>query len=137
MKSPHKPIPRVSPRKASKGFQWSTAKRSTKPIPKVNVEATKKRRARNAKRMRGGEYQTARRGAIERAQGQCEFVNSYIAVTNHNAILRCEETERLQFHEEHYARGRILTKDDGKMLCPAHHRFLEKQKPHKQHRSGF
>lgn len=32
---------------------------------------------------------------------------------------------------------RILTKDDGKMLCPAHHRFLEKQKPHKQHRSGF
>jgi hypothetical protein len=122
------------------GKMFSTVKRSTEPIPQMNVEATKKRRARNAKRMRGKEYQEARAGAIVRSGGRCEFTEtrSYgFGSALQRFEDRCEYEGRLQFHEEHYARGRILTAADGKMYCPSHHRLAESQKPWKQHRRGF
>lgn len=84
--------------------------------------------------MRGPEYQAARTGAMERSGGQCEFVAGH---TWDWAEVRCGETNGLQFHEEHYARGRLLTKDDGKIYCRLHHHYVEKLKPHKQHRRGF
>jgi hypothetical protein len=110
----------------------SWLQRSTKPIPQVNVEQTKRRRARNAKRMRSPEYKAAKAGAMKRAGGRCEF-----EARTTTGILRCPQTEHLQFHERSYARGRTLTSDDGQILCFAHHRRAERQKPHKAHRMGF
>lgn len=113
----------------------SWLKRSTKRIPQVNVGATRRRRARNAKRMRGPEYKAARAGAMERSGGQCEWEVQILGPVEEKR--RCPETRALHFHEEHYARGRILTAADGKMLCWSHHRRAEKQKPHKWAKRGF
>ena len=118
-------------------------KHGTKPIPQVNVAAKARRVKRNAKRMRSPGYRFARAGAMVRAGGRCEFVEVIRETTGPFARLygqvtmRCPETMRLQFHEESYARGRILTADDGKMVCPPHHRYLESLKPHKQGKRGF
>ena len=149
-------IRRISKKKlAANGGKvpFSTIKPSSKRIPQVNVEAAARRRARNAKRMRGPEYKAARVGAMERAGGRCEFVVKTTiypvpvivpegcGISNARAEFyeheRCPETTRLQFHEERYARGRILTADDGKMVCPPHHRYLESLKPHKQGKRAF
>jgi hypothetical protein len=127
---PRTPLRRVGLKKLAAGVRFpqlkrSYIKRSTKPIPQINVDATKRRQARNRKRMRSPEYQAARAGAMERAGGRCELeTRGY----------RCPETERLQFHEEKYPKGRILTADDGKMYCPSHHLWAERQKPHKKFR---
>lgn len=148
-------IRRISKKKlaANGGKMFSTIAPSSKRIPQVNVEATARRRARNAKRMRGPEYKAARAGAMERAGGRCEFVVKTTiypvpvivpegcGISNARAEFyeheRCPETRRLHFHEEHYARGRILTADDGKIYCPPHHRFAESKKPHKWGKRAF
>lgn len=138
---PRTRIRRISLKKlAAKGgkMPFSTLPRSQKKIRQVNPEATRKRRLRNQKRMRSPEYKAARAGAIERSGGRCEFVENFAPVVPFvMAQLRCPETTRLQFHEKHYAPGRILTADDGEMLCPTHHRLAEKKKMHKWHRRAF
>lgn len=138
------PIPRMSEKKIAslKGRRvFSTISSTRKAVRKQNPKATRKSRLRNQKRMRSPEYRAARAGALERSGGRCEFSENLHTDKTYPAwvtvVARCPETERLQFHEEHYARGRILTSDDGKIYCFAHHRLAEKQKPHKQHRGGF
>lgn len=119
---------------------YSTIEKKSGRCRASNPEATRKRRLRNQKRMRSPEYKAAKAGAMERSGGRCEFTQivGYNAPNKIDPVeKRCEETGRLQFHEEHYARGRILTSDDGKIYCFAHHRLTEKQKPQKQHRRGF
>lgn len=110
--------------------------RSTKPIPQVNVDQTKRRRARNAKRMRGPEYKAAKAGAMQRAGGRCEYEVRAIYPESGRTLnpVRCRETTRLQFHECSYARGRTLTADDGKIYCFAHHMLTESKKLHKHGR---
>ena len=92
--------------------------------------------------MRGPEYKAARAGAMVRAGGRCEFVEVIRETVGpfarlYGQTMRCPETTRLQFHEERYARGRILTADDGKILCPPHHRLAESNKPHKWGKRAF
>ena len=114
--------------------------RSTKPIPQVNAAATKKRQARNAKRMRGAEYKAARAAAMERAGGRCEYTLFYGARTRSEGQVewivekRCEETTRLQFHELRYPKSRPTTADDGLIYCYAHHMLTESKKLHKHGR---
>lgn len=122
-----KPLPRPS-----HPIKRSWLKRGTKPIPQENIEATKRRRARNAKRMRSPEYKSARVGAMQRSGGRCEFE----APTTFG-VLRCPKRKRLQFHEERYRKVGPVTADDGKILCPPHHRLAESKKMHKWGKRGF
>lgn len=85
--------------------------------------------------MRSPEYKAARAGAMKRSGGRCEWEERIFGPVEEKR--RCPETSGLHFHEEHYARGRILTAADGKMLCWPHHRRAEKRKPHKWAKGGF
>jgi hypothetical protein len=111
--------------------------RSTKRIPQVNVDQTRRRRARNAKRMRSPEYKAAKAGAMERSGRRCEFTIEAISLPYFGVFAiprRCEETKRLHFHEEVYPKTRPLTADDGKIYCYSHHMLTESKKPHKHGR---
>lgn len=129
--------------------------RSTKPIPQVNAVATKKRQARNAKRMRGAEYKAARAAAMERSGGRCEYEGiqtysivrldrdtgkpvedgrGYLVTDQSEVLVRCRETTRLQFHELRYPKSRPTTADDGLIYCYAHHMLTESKKLHKHGR---
>lgn len=144
-----KPIARASEKKlkANGGRLYSTITSPKKAIRKENPDATRKRRLRNQKRMRSPEYLSARAGAMERSGGRCEFIiwNIPKFEAGRDGVVReygryterCEETERLQFHEIRYPKTRFVTRDDGEMLCPPHHRLKESRKLHKIGRRSF
>lgn len=55
-----------------KRTSWDVSKNPRKPLPKVNVEATKKRQARRAKARRSPENKAVMADAVARANGVCE-----------------------------------------------------------------
>ena len=93
-------------------------KRSTKPIRQVNPTAKSKRVKKLKQHYASAEYKAARKEAMERAGGRCEYAVIF---------LRCVEMEHLEAHHRCYPKSRPLEASDLLICCRYHHNFLEKR----------
>ena len=112
------------------------------PLKKVNVERQAKRKAKQQAWYRSPEYRRRRKESMERAGGRCEYIGgsdadvSWDWRTGHYdpTVRRCEETERLQMHEEKYGEKGADPKYR-KMYCKRHHELVE-MRDHPTRRHG-
>lgn len=115
--------------------------RSTTPIRKVNPEAKAKRVANQKRHYASAEYKAARKEALKRSGGFCEyeerrhpncvtgstFYGMYNEMMNTIVVTRCTERDRLEAHHLSYPKSRPLEGSDLLMVCRRHHNFLEKR----------
>ncbi len=113
----------------------SWLKRGTKPIPKVNKAAARRKHAKYRAFMQSARWKAIREAALLLAGGRCQ--HTYAAVVNADTLRpvagcgrkQCPETKRLTVHHLTYARfgGRELP-TDLKVLCVTHHEAAEAEK---------
>ena len=142
------PPKRVSAKRQQReGTLYSTVKRSTKPIAKVNPVAEAKRRKRRKKHH--AKYRASATFTVveQRAAGRCEGsllwmkgskdsqvvpvlwdVRDGMEWEAHGAYVRCVETDDLEHHHRSYARARDGNErpDDMTILCQRCHGFVER-----------
>ena len=137
-------VPKVG-RNGGRGLKRKTPltrtamKRSTTPLPKVNVKRSKQRRQSYAKKLAAMKKGPGYKAAMERAGGRCEWIAKRAERRDYGAVLpigdRCPETEGLEAHHRTYRRFTKELPEDFLILCERHHALIESTQ-HSSRRRG-
>lgn len=109
-------------------------KRSTTPIRKVNPTAKAKRVAKQKAFYSSAAWKRIRKGALERAGNQCEYVEVDMLYT------RCEANWYCTKLHVHHKKGSVRfggdeLPEDLQVLCEYHHSIVERRDfPHRHQR---
>lgn len=94
-------------------------------MKKVNPERKAKRQRDYRKHLASAEYKHARKEAMWRARGRCEYREGVPSGYDIFKAPRCTEIERLECHHLRYPKTRPLTATDLLILCKYHHAWIE------------
>ena|SRR5688572_15838861 len=127
MRKPRKPLsPRTSP------IRRSAVKRSQKRIPQINIARAKRKQEKRTDFYRSPEWRALRKAALKRAGHRCEYV---IGDVDDVFVNVCRSREHLEVHHLRYTKIRPTTAlSDLQVLCRAHHRQAEAERPYRQAR---